>query len=47
LFDHTGRRVLALKAGANDLSALPAGVYFVRTDRTYPSDRPYRLLLVR
>jgi hypothetical protein len=31
LFDNTGRRVLQLRPGANDLSRLPAGVYFVRT----------------
>jgi hypothetical protein len=47
LFDHTGRRVLALTAGANDLSALPAGVYFVREHRSHTSNRSYRILLVR
>lgn len=31
LLDATGRRVLALKAGANDVSRLPAGIYFMRT----------------
>ncbi len=32
LVDASGRRVLQLRPGANDLSRLPAGVYFVRTD---------------
>jgi hypothetical protein len=30
LLDISGRKVLNLKAGANDLRALPAGIYFVR-----------------
>jgi hypothetical protein len=30
LLDITGRKVLALKPGANDVSQLPSGVYFVR-----------------
>jgi hypothetical protein len=30
LLDATGRKVLALKPGANDVSQLPSGVYFVR-----------------
>ncbi len=47
LFDHTGRRVLQLRPGANDLSHLPAGVYFVRADRTNRTNRSYRVLLVR
>ena len=44
LFDHTGRRVQQLRPGANDLSRLPAGVYFVRANET---DRTHRVLLVR
>jgi hypothetical protein len=47
LFDNTGRRVLQLHAGANDLSHLPAGVYFVRSCGSDRSYRSYRLLLVR
>ncbi len=47
LLDASGRRVMQLRAGANDLSRLPAGVYFVRTDRTDRTNRPYRVLLVR
>ena len=47
LFDNTGRRVLQLRPGANDVGALPAGVYFVRTDRSNTACKPYRLLLVR
>lgn len=31
LLDATGRRVLSLHAGANDVSRLAPGVYFVRT----------------
>jgi YVTN family beta-propeller protein len=31
LLDATGRKVLALRPGANDVSALSSGVYFVRT----------------
>jgi hypothetical protein len=47
LLDASGRRVLRLRPGANDLGRLPAGVYFVRTDGTNAADRSYRLLLVR
>ena len=47
LFDHTGRRVLQLRVGANDLSRLPAGVYFVRTCKPYGTCGPYRVTLVR
>jgi hypothetical protein len=47
LFDHTGRRVLQLRPGANDLSRLPAGVYFVKTDRTTGTYGTYRLVIVR
>jgi hypothetical protein len=34
LFDMTGRQVMALKPGANDVRALAPGVYFVREART-------------
>jgi hypothetical protein len=44
LFDHTGRRVLRLHAGANDLSRLPAGIYFLESHGSHVS---HRLLLVR
>ncbi len=47
LFDMTGRRVLQLRAGPNDLSRLPAGVYFISPDGTNGTNRTYRLLLVR
>jgi hypothetical protein len=30
LLDASGRRVLALRPGPNDVSALPPGIYFVR-----------------
>ena len=30
LLDASGRRIMGLRAGANDLSRLPAGVYFYR-----------------
>jgi YVTN family beta-propeller protein len=47
LLDVTGRKVLDLKAGVNDVSRLVAGVYFVR--RLGPSDPAdlERVLLVR
>jgi hypothetical protein len=44
LLDASGRVVQRLHAGANDVARLPTGVYFLRS---YGSDRPYRLLLVR
>jgi hypothetical protein len=47
LLDRTGRRVSRLRAGANDLSRLPSGVYFVKPSRTNGTDRTYRVLLVR
>jgi hypothetical protein len=47
LIDASGRRVMQLRPGANDLSRLPAGVYFIRTDRTDGTHRSYRVLLVR
>jgi hypothetical protein len=47
LLDASGRRVLKLRAGANDLSRLPAGVYFVRANRTHGTNGTYRVLLVR
>ncbi len=31
LFDASGRRILTLKSGSNDLSALAPGLYFIRT----------------
>jgi len=47
LLDASGRRVMRLRPGANDLSRLPAGVYFVRPDGPNLTDRTYRVLLVR
>jgi hypothetical protein len=51
LFDMTGRSVMALRAGPNDISRLPAGVYFVRqsdmSDASDPSDQLHRIVLVR
>lgn len=47
LFDMTGRSVMSLRPGANDLARLPAGVYFVSLDGTNGTNRTYRLLLVR
>ena len=51
LFDMTGRRVMSLCPGANDLGRLPAGVYFVRrsdlSDTSDPSDQLLRIVLVR
>ena len=47
LLDASGRRVLQLRAGTNDLSRLPAGVYFVRDNRAYRTNGTYRVLLVR
>jgi hypothetical protein len=47
LFDGTGRRVMQLRVGTNDLSGLPTGVYFVRTDGTDRTSGSYRVLLVR
>jgi hypothetical protein len=47
LLDASGRSVMPLRAGANDLSRLPAGVYFARTNETNRTDGTYRVLLVR
>jgi hypothetical protein len=47
LFDHTGRRVLQLRPGTNDLGRLPAGVYFVKSHETNGIHDTHRLLLVR
>ncbi|MBM3330784.1 hypothetical protein FJY68_02895 [candidate division WOR-3 bacterium] len=47
LVDASGRRVMQLRTGANDLGRLPAGVYFVRTDWADRTNRSYRVLLVR
>jgi hypothetical protein len=47
LLDASGRRVLQLRPGANDLSRLPAGVYFLRSDGTDMSYRSYRLTITR
>ena len=51
LLDASGRRVLQLRPGANDLSRLPAGVYFVRqsdlSDASDQSDKLFRIVLVR
>jgi len=44
LLDASGRHVLDLRPGANDLSRLPAGVYFVRANE---ANGAYRVLLVR
>jgi hypothetical protein len=47
LVDASGRRVMRLRAGANDLGRLPAGVYFVRANGTFGTNGTYRVLLVR
>jgi hypothetical protein len=55
LLDASGRQVLQLRPGSNDLSHLPAGVYFVENGdctarSSAPGDCPrfrYRVLLVR
>jgi hypothetical protein len=47
LFDHTGRRVLQLRPGPNDLWRLPAGVYFVKSYETNGAHAAHRVLLVR
>ncbi len=47
LLDAAGRRVLSLGPGANDLSQLPAGVYFVRSSATNGIQATHRVLLVR
>ena len=47
VFDNSGRRVLQLRPGANDLSRLPPGVYFVRDNRSNTTHRSYRMVLVR
>jgi hypothetical protein len=36
LLDISGRRVLDLRPGANDVGRLPTGVYFVKHDRAQP-----------
>jgi hypothetical protein len=43
LLDATGRTVLMLHEGANDVSRLAPGVYFVMTE----GDRPQRVVIVR
>jgi len=40
LFDMTGSRVMALRPGANDVSRLVPGVYFVREDAQAASHKP-------
>ena len=47
LLNTAGRQVLTLRPGANDLSRLPAGVYFVKSRETNGIHRTHRLLLVR
>jgi hypothetical protein len=47
LFDMTGRRVMSLSRGANDIGRLRAGVYFISPDGTNGTHRTYRLLVVR
>ncbi len=44
LMDATGRAVLALRAGANDVSRLPAGIYFIRE---LPAGRTRRVIVTR
>ena len=39
-FDMTGRQVMALKPGANDVSRLSPGVYFVREQTQAASLKP-------
>lgn len=40
LFDMTGRQVMALHPGANDVSRLSPGVYFVRSEPSAVSRKP-------
>jgi len=47
LLDASGRRVLQLHAGANNLSRLPAGVYFVKSRESNGTQATHRVLLVR
>ncbi len=44
LLDASGRRILVLRPGTNDLSGLAPGVYFLRENASAP---PRRVLLVR
>jgi hypothetical protein len=50
LLDASGRKVLELRPGANDVSGLPPGVYFVREEPQATSLKPQavrRVVLVR
>jgi len=47
LLNAAGRQALQLRPGANDLSRLPAGVYFVKSRETSGIHDTHRLLLVR
>jgi hypothetical protein len=47
LLNAAGGQVLQLRPGANDLSRLPAGVYFVKSRETSGTHDTHRLLLVR
>jgi hypothetical protein len=40
LFDLTGRRIMPLRAGENDVSGLSPGVYFLRTERSAVGGQP-------
>jgi hypothetical protein len=43
LLDAAGRKVLGLKAGANDVSSLPRGVYFVRAEER--GERAFKVVI--
>jgi hypothetical protein len=46
LFDMTGRRVMSLRPGANDVSALSPGVYFVREAQAQAQAQAMRKVVV-
>jgi hypothetical protein len=47
LLDVSGRRVADLRPGPNDLTRVPAGIYFVRSHTSHGPPMSHRLLLVR
>jgi hypothetical protein len=46
LMDATGRKVLDLKSGANDVRALAPGVYFVRPEPSAVGRQPFAVTKV-
>jgi len=46
LLDATGRKILDLKSGANDVRALAPGVYFVRENQAQAQARAVRKVVV-